>query len=96
MTTRTYKRNGNAGSRAQAKAGPKKAKKVWKNISGYTCGSRFTALMSSKKLARHWTGNCGCDPSRGFRCHAVKKLGQDYDSLGSKGSVTIPKNLYPA
>jgi hypothetical protein len=24
--------------------------------------------MSSKKLARHWTGNCGCNPSRGFRC----------------------------
>ena len=94
MTTRTMKRNGGTPSRARTNKGPKKAKKVWKNIAGYQCGSRFTALMSSKKLQRHWTGNCGCDPSKGFRCKAVKNLGQDYDSLGSKGTVTIPQNLY--
>ena len=94
MTTRTFKRNGGKPSRAQANKGPKKAKKVWKNIAGYECGSRFTARMSSQKLARHWTAACGCDPSRGFRCKAVKNLGQDYDSWGSKGSVTIPRNLY--
>jgi hypothetical protein len=61
----------------------KKGKTVWLNYSGHACGSAFTANLSSAKIVRHLTAECGCDPDRGFRCKAVKSYGMDYATLGS-------------
>lgn len=58
-------------------------KQRYLNVVGYECNSAWTAQFSTRKIIRHVTGACGCDPEKGTRCHAVKRYaGFDYGNLG--------------
>jgi hypothetical protein len=66
-----------------------KKAKVFKNVAGVACKSKFTANISSNKIVRHLHGECGCNPGKGFRCYAAKNYdGYDWDNLGHNPHVT--------
>lgn len=71
---------------AEAPAPAPAPAKGWTNVVGYACKAQFTAGTSSKAIARHLRGSCGCKKS-GSQCHWAQSGRLSAKSFGSRPDI---------